>query len=401
MPNELRLSRRMFVAWVGGASAGFYLFGRLPGMSAPVALAAIPGGSLDPLLVPKYETPLLIPPVMPKADTIVRRGQTVDYYEISMKQFEQQILPAPPTSDNGLGLRCCEVGELERLAPPQRSVAHDRSAGEPAGAGEVDQRPQGCGRGLPAASAPGRPDAALGQPAGRRQGPRHPTYLHGHTQPVHRSRADSHPRSRRRGRGRRQRRLRGGVVPACGQEHPSGLRQERHLVPLLRSQGGRVLWRWLAARLRRLPVSEREPGLDDLVPRPRARHDAPQRLRRPGGLLHRPRRAGRRRRCAGLAIRVEGRAARPRTCGGRPAQQDLLRDADRDPGPLVQQRRVTLLSRLAGVLRRRHRGGSGLHPGHRSLTDLESRVLREHDHGQRQHVAVPPESSSAVTASAS
>ena len=94
MPNELRLSRRTFVAWVGGASAGFYLFGRLPGMSSPVALAAIPGGSLDPLSVPKYETPLLIPPVMPKADTIVRRGQTVDYYEISMKQFEQQILPA-------------------------------------------------------------------------------------------------------------------------------------------------------------------------------------------------------------------------------------------------------------------------------------------------------------------
>ena len=105
MPNELRLSRRTFVAWVGGASAGFYLFGRLPGMSAPVALAAIPGGSLDPLSVPKYETPLLIPPVMPKADTVVRRGQTVDYYEISMKQFSQQILPAPlpPTTVWGYG----------------------------------------------------------------------------------------------------------------------------------------------------------------------------------------------------------------------------------------------------------------------------------------------------------
>src|SRR5688500_919418 len=95
MANARRLSRRTFVAWVGGASAGFYLFGRLPGMSSPVALAAIPGGSLDPLSVPKYETSLLIPPVMPKADTIVRRGQTVDYYEISMKQFSQQILPAP------------------------------------------------------------------------------------------------------------------------------------------------------------------------------------------------------------------------------------------------------------------------------------------------------------------
>ena len=92
METMRRFSRRTFVAWVGGAGAGFYLFGRLPGLSAPAALAQVPGGSLDPTTVPKYQTPLLIPPVMPKADTIVRRGQTVDYYEISMKQFAQQIL---------------------------------------------------------------------------------------------------------------------------------------------------------------------------------------------------------------------------------------------------------------------------------------------------------------------
>jgi spore coat protein A len=105
METMRRFSRRTFVAWVGGAGAGFYLFGRLPGMSAPVALGAIPGGSLDPLSVPKYQTSLLIPPVMPKADTIVRRGQTVDYYEISMKQFTQQILPAglPATTVWGYG----------------------------------------------------------------------------------------------------------------------------------------------------------------------------------------------------------------------------------------------------------------------------------------------------------
>ena len=105
MQPRQRLSRRSFVAWVGGASAGFYLFGRLPGTSAPVALAAIPGGSLDPLSIPKYQSPLLIPPVMPKADTIVRRGETIDCYEISMKQFSQQILPAslPPTTVWGYG----------------------------------------------------------------------------------------------------------------------------------------------------------------------------------------------------------------------------------------------------------------------------------------------------------
>jgi spore coat protein A len=105
METMRRFSRRTFVAWVGGAGAGFYLFGRVPGLSAPVALAQVPGGSLDPSTVPKYQTSLLVPPVMPKADTIVRRGQTVDYYEISMKQFAQQILPAglPATTVWGYG----------------------------------------------------------------------------------------------------------------------------------------------------------------------------------------------------------------------------------------------------------------------------------------------------------
>jgi len=49
----------------------------------------IPGGSLDPLTVPKYVTPLVIPPQMPPTED----GQA-DYYEIAVRQFEQQILPA-------------------------------------------------------------------------------------------------------------------------------------------------------------------------------------------------------------------------------------------------------------------------------------------------------------------
>jgi len=55
----------------------------------------IPGGTLDPLVVPKFQTPLLIPPVMPKAGTINSPiSGAVDYYEISMRQFAEQILPA-------------------------------------------------------------------------------------------------------------------------------------------------------------------------------------------------------------------------------------------------------------------------------------------------------------------
>jgi spore coat protein A len=62
----------------------------------PRLWAQIPGGTLDPLSVSKYQTPMLIPPVMPKAGTIKQRGgKNIDYYEISMKQFYQQILPSP------------------------------------------------------------------------------------------------------------------------------------------------------------------------------------------------------------------------------------------------------------------------------------------------------------------
>ena len=73
----------------------------------PRRVFAIPiSRTFDPLAVPKYETPLLIPPVMPKAGTIRSRGgKPVDYYEISMKQISEQILPAgfPATTVWGYG----------------------------------------------------------------------------------------------------------------------------------------------------------------------------------------------------------------------------------------------------------------------------------------------------------
>ena len=49
---------------------------------------------------------MLIPPVMPRADVVTRRGgKPIDYYEISMRQFAQQILPPgfQPTTVWGYG----------------------------------------------------------------------------------------------------------------------------------------------------------------------------------------------------------------------------------------------------------------------------------------------------------
>ncbi len=99
------LSRRVFIRAVGATGAGFALFARMPG-GALRALAQIPGGTLNPHSVPKFKTPLLVPPVMPRAGTItLPGGKPGDYYEISVRQFAQQILPAglPATTVWGYG----------------------------------------------------------------------------------------------------------------------------------------------------------------------------------------------------------------------------------------------------------------------------------------------------------
>jgi FtsP/CotA-like multicopper oxidase with cupredoxin domain len=59
------------------------------GVMISAALAVpLPGGTLDPLTIPKYVTPLVIPPVMNKAP-----GATTNDYDIAVRQFKQQILP--------------------------------------------------------------------------------------------------------------------------------------------------------------------------------------------------------------------------------------------------------------------------------------------------------------------
>ena len=64
----------------------------------------------------------------------------------------------------------------------------------------------------------------------------------------------------------------------------------------------------------------------------------------------------------------------------------VLRDPDRDPGPLVQYGRLAVLSRHAGVLRWLRRT---LHPRQRRVADLEPRVLRQLHRRERQDLAVP------------
>jgi len=98
------VSRREFLKLSGAGVLSLYAAAQ--GKYALKAQAQIPGGTLAPGDVPKYMTPMLIPPVMPKAGMINQQGgRPIAYYEISMKQFSQQILPAglPATTVWGYG----------------------------------------------------------------------------------------------------------------------------------------------------------------------------------------------------------------------------------------------------------------------------------------------------------
>jgi bilirubin oxidase len=59
------------------------------GASVKQAFARAPEASLDPTILPKYVTPLVIPPAMPRTSKL----NDIDYYEIAVRQFRQQILP--------------------------------------------------------------------------------------------------------------------------------------------------------------------------------------------------------------------------------------------------------------------------------------------------------------------
>ena len=97
------ITRRTFLKYTGGTALTWYALNKFGILQA---IAQLPGGTLNPEMIRKFQTPLLIPPVMPKAGRIVKAGgKNVDYYEISMRQFLQQILPPslPPTTVWGYG----------------------------------------------------------------------------------------------------------------------------------------------------------------------------------------------------------------------------------------------------------------------------------------------------------
>ncbi len=67
-------------------------------MAARANAEPVAGGTLDPTRIPKYVTPLVIPPEMPKSVS----DPTVDY-QIAVRQFTQQILPPKGVWRSGPG----------------------------------------------------------------------------------------------------------------------------------------------------------------------------------------------------------------------------------------------------------------------------------------------------------
>ena len=98
------ITRRSFLKLTGASTITWFVATNTNWIGQ--AIAQIPGGTLDPDGVTKYATAMLIPPVMPRAATLTAPGgKPIDYYEISMRQLSQQILPAglPATTVWGYG----------------------------------------------------------------------------------------------------------------------------------------------------------------------------------------------------------------------------------------------------------------------------------------------------------
>jgi len=145
---QLKVTRRQVLkaGIIGGAGMILPWKFKVPKVFA----VPIPGGTLDPLSVPKYQTPMLIPPVMPRAGIIKMMGKNADYYEISMKQFPQQILPAGynPTTVWGYGAvsSASKKGLLLHNAP---SLTIEAEVGRPTVVKWINDLVDGNGNYLP------------------------------------------------------------------------------------------------------------------------------------------------------------------------------------------------------------------------------------------------------------
>ncbi len=108
---------------------GCTLLAATTGMMRAALAAPVPGGTLNPTTIPKYVTPLVIPPVMNKAP-----GATSNDYDIAVRQFPQQILPGgiwatlPGCNGQNCSFPPTTVWSYGPAADPTPAVAPDRDS---------------------------------------------------------------------------------------------------------------------------------------------------------------------------------------------------------------------------------------------------------------------------------
>ncbi len=142
------ITRRQFLK-LSGATGASLLLSAYVGGTRRVWAEPIPGGTLDPVAVPKFVTAMLIPPAMPRANKIKARGmKNIDYYEIAVRQFQQQILPAgmPATTVWGYGPALAQNGPQLFNAP---SLTIEAKYGKPAAVRWINELVDANGNYLP------------------------------------------------------------------------------------------------------------------------------------------------------------------------------------------------------------------------------------------------------------
>ncbi|HET9346455.1 MAG TPA: multicopper oxidase, partial [Candidatus Limnocylindrales bacterium] len=111
-----RLDRRSFLkVTIAGGTALF-----LPWRLGARTVRASEPSVLHASDISRFTTPLLVPPAMPRAGKLkVRGGRNVDYYDLAVRQFKQQILPhgMPATTVWGYGPRTAQGGPSIFNAP--------------------------------------------------------------------------------------------------------------------------------------------------------------------------------------------------------------------------------------------------------------------------------------------
>ncbi|WP_289017541.1 multicopper oxidase family protein [uncultured Ornithinimicrobium sp.] len=142
-----QVSRRSFLTWTAAGTLALVVTDPVTGVRRVVA-EELPGGTLPAGDIRPFASPLLVPPTMPRTRRSGAKGGPVDHYDISVRQFAQQMLPEehPATTVWGYGPADGGVGRRLHHAP---SMTIEAEHGVPVRIRWVNDLVDDQGRALP------------------------------------------------------------------------------------------------------------------------------------------------------------------------------------------------------------------------------------------------------------